>query len=440
MNRQAAHLFWSTCMVFVLALSAGAPAVAQYTAPGTPIPARHVPTKSEFEDRVKESPWKAGPLALNPWAALRDVSIVTELSGQGETGGEDLTLTVGAGLRGYLPAGSKALFAAHALPEYVWWQDAEAKRRLNGRYGLGFFAFFNRLTLELSQQRIEQQSFFSSEIQELTTSRDDVSKLNLELEVGNNLSLIGIATLEDHSNVERENPAFSAFDRSDESALIGMRFKNPQGWTLELGYQDTSADFSDGARNLSNSGDFPLVSIGLDRSRIGFRLDLAFEEREADAGSEFGKFDDTTGSFNVLWKPSRKLDVLAYVRRTQNYSANDRYSYFLEERQGARCNFSFDRVRLGLFGEVGEDDFETTSPGRTGNRIDDVTAYGADLEVKLREVSFSVRATRTDRESGPGQADQDVTRLEFGVQLEAISRFTARLIDKLSLGSAGSQW
>ncbi len=439
MKRQAAHLFWSTCTVFALTLAAGAPAGAQYTAPGIPIPGRHSPTKTEFQDKIEASPWKAGSLVLNPWIGLRDFRIVTDLNNQSATGGEDLTLTLGAGLRGYLPAGPKALFAIHALPEYVWWQDKADKRRLNGRYGLGLFVFFNRLDLELSQRRVEQQSFFSSEIQALTSSRTDTSTLRAEVEVASNVSLFGIATLQDYQNEEDENVTFSALDRTDESALIGVRYENPKGWTFELGYADSSSDFVEGARDLSNSGDSQLVSIGFDRPRIGFRLDLSFEQREADEGSEFGVFDETTGNFAVLLQPSKGLDVLGYVRRSQAYSTDRRYTLFLEERQGARLNFSFDRVKIGLFGEVGEDDFEVSSAGLP-DRIDDVTTYGGDLGIELQQVSFSVRATRTDYDSGFDEFDRDVTSVQFSVELAALSRFTSKLIDKLSLGSAGTNW
>lgn len=438
--RQAAHPLWvlNLCAMFALTLTA-APAGAQYTAPGRPIPTRHIPSKAEFQDKIEGAPWKTGPLALDPWVGLQDFRIVTELSRQSEAEGEDLTLTVGAGLRGYLPAGPRALFAVHALPEYVWWQDNEDKRNLNGRYGLGLFAFFNRLNLELSQRRVEQQSFFSSEIQELTTSRNDISTFSLELKLTSNVSLLGIATLQDYRNTEAESIAFSVLDRKDESGELRVQYEIPRGWRFEIGYADTSADFAEGARDLSNSGSVQLASVGLERPRFGFRLDFAFEEREADGGSDFGRFDDTTGNFAVLLKPSTSVDVLGYVRRALVYSTDSRYTVFLEERQGARINFNLDRVGLGLFGEIGEDDFEVTSPV-VPDRIDDVTAYGAELEIKFREVSLGVRAIRTDYESGSREFDRDVTSVQFNVELAAISRFTSRLIDKLSLGSAGSLW
>ncbi len=441
MKAPAAH-FPLRGTMFVLglsALAAGTPLGAQYTAPGTPILARHSPSKAEFQEKVEQIRWKVGPLVLNPWLGLLDASIVSDLNERGEIGEEDFTLTVGAGLRGYLPAGSKALLAAHGLPEYVWWQNDKTKRRVNGRYGLGLFVFFNRLTLELSQRRIERQRFFSSEIQALTTSRDDIATFSLELKIAPKLSLLGIAMSRDHQNQAEEDTAFSALDRTEDSGLIGVRYENPRGWTAELGHMYLSSDFADGARNLSNSGTSELASIGLDRPRIGFRLDLAFNAREADQGSELGRFDQTTGSFSVLWKPSRRIGILSYVRRTQIYSTDDRFSHFLEERQGARFNFDRDRVGWGLFAEFGEDDFAATSIG-VPDRIDDVTAYGAELEIVLLKMKVGVRAIRTDYDTDFDGLDRAVIRIELGVELDAVSKFTSRLIDKLSLGSAGTDW
>ncbi len=56
MQRQAAHLFSNLLRYTILALTVAgsAPAGAQYTAPGAPIPTRHNASKSEFQDKVKE--------------------------------------------------------------------------------------------------------------------------------------------------------------------------------------------------------------------------------------------------------------------------------------------------------------------------------------------------------------------------------------------------
>ncbi len=201
----------------------GAQFGAQYVPPGTPATFRDRPSKPAFEENIQEAPWKLGKLRLSPWLGLRDGSLVRAAGDLDRIAEEDLTLTVGAGLRGYLPAGPKAIVAAHALPEYVWWSDHDAKRGLNGRYGLGMFFFFNRMTLEISHRRLQQQGYFSSEIQDLTSSRNDLSTFSFEVEISPNLLLLGDATRSQVRNVEEENVTFSALDRTEEAGRQSMR-------------------------------------------------------------------------------------------------------------------------------------------------------------------------------------------------------------------------
>ncbi len=434
-----------------LALAYGAPLWAQYGAqfgaqyvpPGTPMLFRDRPSKSAFEENVKNAPWKLGDLRLSPWLGLRDGSLVRAVDGFGSTTGDDYTLTFGAGLRGYLPVGSKGVLAAHALPEYVWWGDNENKRSLNGRYGLGMFVFFNRMTIELSHRRLQQQGYFSSEIQDLTTSRNDLSTFGIDVEIASNLFLFGAASQTELRNQEEESAVFSTLDRTEESAMVGLRFENPRGWSLELKHEDRTNDFDSGARGLSNSGTSQIATLGLDRNRIGLRLTVAANDLEADEGSDFGTFDDTTGSLDVYWQPHTRIALLGYARRSQSYSVDERYSRILAERKGARINFDIDRATLALFGEVGEDDYATRSSD-FADRVDDVTAYGAELQVQLNELSFRVRAARTDYDSEFDVSDREVSSLSFAVDLAMISEFTSRIVgkltDKLTFGNAESDW
>ncbi len=431
-------------MALVLLAVAGSPPLraqfaGQYTAPGVPSALRYSPSKADFQNKLQGSPWKAGALHLSPWIGLRDASVVNLLNSQGETGEEDFTLTVGAGLRGYLPAGSKFLLAAHALPEYVWWSDNEAKRGVHGRFGMGLFFFFNRMDIEISHRRFERQGFFSSEIQALTTSGDDVSTFSLDLEITPKLSMFGVATLRDHENLEEEVDAFGDLDRTEDVGIVGLRYKGSRGWTFELSHVDRSSDFAATARDLSNSGTSEVVMIALDRPEIGFRLNVAANDREAEAGSEFGSFDDPTGSFDLLWEAHRRFALLGYLRREQTYSVDDRYALIVADRQGARFNFDLEHAALGVFAEVGDDDYTPASIG-VPERRDDVTAYGAELQIELKQVSFRVQATRTEYDSPLDGFDRDVTRISMAIDLAAITRFTSTLVERLSLGNAESDW
>ncbi len=430
-------------VLILVALAGATPLCAQlsrgYTLPGSPTLLRDSPNKEDFQKKLQESQWKTGALHLSPWLGLRDASFVNLLNNQGETGEEDFTLTVGAGLRGYLPVGSKFLLAAHALPEYVWWTDNEAKRRLNGRYGLGLFFFFNRMTVELSHRRVEQQEFFSSEIQALTSSRSGVSTFDLDLEITPNLSLVGLVTEDDYLSLEDDNVFFSALDRIEDTREIGLQYGNRRGLTLAISHVDRSIDFKPGARPLSSSGTSEVATIALDRPRSGFRLIVAANDREGDEGSVFGSFDQTTGSFDVFWRPRRSLAVLGYTRREQDYAVDDRYSLIVSDRSGARLDFTLKHATLGVYAEVGEDEYPTTSIDVPG-RLDDVTAYGAALWIELDEVGLRLHVNRTVYDSTLSGFARDVTQVSFAVDLALFTRATNRLVEKLSLGNSQSDW
>lgn len=411
----------------------------QYRPPGAPAVLRPQPSRDEFKIKLENSPWKLGRLHVSPWLGLEDVSLVENLGNQGQSASEDFTVTVGAGLRAYVPASRKVIWAAHVLPEYVWWQDNEAKRDLNGRYGLGLFAFFNRMTLELSQRRIEGQGFFSSEIQALTSLRQDVSTFNLEVEISPYLSLFALATRQEHLNEETETETFSALDREVTNGTIGLRYENSWGWTVDVSHMDLSSDFAAQARALSNSGTATAATIGLDRSPILLNLSLAANDREAIEGSEFGSFTETTGAFDALWKPKTRLAFLGYVRRDLRYAVNADYTQIVAQRQGASVSFGLGDAVVGLYAETGEDDFAAVSLA-TRQRLDDVTAYGAALLVDYRGLSLSVRASRTEYDSNLDDFDREVTSLGFSIKLDVVTRLTSELIERLSLGRSDTDW
>lgn len=419
----------------VAALVAGwaqAPLGAQYISPGSVATTLEIESEEILKKKIEGSRWKLGQVRVDPWIGLNDVSFVSNQNDELATKEEDFTAAVGAGVRAYLPTG-KAIWAAHALPEYVWWQDDVSKRRFNGRYGLGLFGYFNRLRLELSYRSVEQQAYFSSEIQELTSSRTDTSTLNLEVDVARRLVLYGTGKLKDLTNEEDDNEVFALLDRDDESYTVGLRYRTPRGWTLGLGFEDVTTDFGAEARNLSNSGTNQLAEVGFAGNRIGLRLALAFGELEGAEGSDFGAFDETTGNLEALWKLSPSLGLLTYGRRRQTFSVDQRNSFGLEDRQGARLDFAFSRSTLSLSAEVGEDQYTGVDSGLVDRR-DDVTAFGVDLRFDLGELAvLTLQLLDTRYDSDLPEFDRETTDLGFSIELGG-------LIEKLNLGASNSGW
>lgn len=405
---------------------------AQYTSPGAVGTTTAIPDKDLFDDALDRSPWNLGAVRVLPWYGLRDAAFVSNRDEQTNQEEDDFTLTVGAGLRAYLQTG-KLMWTAHALPEYVWWQDAESKRGTNGRYGFGLFGYFNRLRFEASQRRIERQDLFSTEVQELTSTAVDSSRLSVEIDVTPRLTVYGLADLESIESKEVESSLFPRLDRDEDAVTVGVRFASSRGGYAGLGVEDRTVEFADGARDLSSSGTTELVEIGFDGTRFDARINLAFEELEGEAGSDFGRFDETTGALEMIWTPSSRVALLTYARREQAFSIALDNAYILTERQGVRFNYSWDRSLFGIFTEVGEDELASVGTLLT-DRIDDVSSLGIDARIDVSELfSVSLFAIYTDYDSNLDQFDRDFTSFGLSVQLGS-------LIEKLRLGQAAGDW
>ncbi len=412
------------------------PLMAQYTSPGALDKTDAIFEENRFKNSIQEAEWNLGPIRLRPWLGVRDASFVkfqdNAVGSQDLASEDDFTVTVGAGLRGYLPTG-KLIWSAHALPEYVWWDKNEDKRGVNGRFGAGVFGYFNRLRFEVSQRRLEEQDFFSSELQELTSQRNDISRASLEIDVARRLELFAVGKLTERESQETESDIFPLLDREEESVTVGLRYRSPHGWTAGAAFEDSSTEFPIGARQLSNSGTSELVLLGYEGSQFSFRLNLAFRDLEADAGSEFGVFDETTGAFEALWSPSARSTLLAYSRRDQGFSVDLGATYSLTERQGVRFSFDVGKAVLGLVAEIGEDEFATVGTGSI-DRIDDVTDLSAELQLQVADlVNLSLRVRFAEYDSNLDAFDRDVTTIGLSLQLGS-------LIDKLKLGETGGDW
>ncbi|HEY4590640.1 MAG TPA: hypothetical protein VII86_15545, partial [Thermoanaerobaculia bacterium] len=129
-----------TLILCLVALSgadrAGAQSIFEYTPPGGP-EEKPESRQQELEHQVETARYHLGPVRVAPWATLRDIAYVRSLfTSSGVEQPADVTATVGAGFRAYLPNGAKATWIAQVLPEYVWWQKEVERRQLNGRYFL----------------------------------------------------------------------------------------------------------------------------------------------------------------------------------------------------------------------------------------------------------------------------------------------------------------
>lgn len=406
-----------------------APLGAQYNPPGTSVADRDVTDEEELRSGLEEASWRLGVLRLQPWIGIRDASFVTS-STDDET---DVTASAGAGVRAYVKTGPKVVWAAHALPEYVWWRNNDAKRRLNGRYGLGLFAFFNHLDLELSARRSEVQGFFSSEVQELTTTRRDLAHLGFELALGKRVAIFGARSLSDLENQEDGSPRFSLLDQRIETSRIGLRYRTPGGLSIGGGVEETANEFDREARNLSNTGAAAFLEVGYEGRRFGMVAAVERRTLRGREGSDFTELEVSTGYLESSWRLHRAVDLLLYGRRQLGYSIASAYSNILGERAGTRLDVKWRDSLLYVTAELGRDEFKSFDPAAP-ERADDVLAFGFGLTFVVRSgFAFSTALIHSRYDSSLPGFDRDVTAWTASVEL-------AWLRDKLNLGNGERVW
>lgn len=414
----------------------------QYSAPGSLGETGQIPARASFDQRMQDSPWRLGIFRLQPWLGVRDAQVVNNLVTGGDE--DDFTVTVGTGVRAYARSGAKLVWAAHVLPEVVWWADSSDKRRLNGRYGLGLFAHGNRLRFELSGRRLETQDFFSSELLELTSERRDVARLAVEVDVAPRLSLLVSGAQTAFKNLEDETVIFDRLDRDEQILRAGLAYRFPgDRFTLGLAYEDTETDFAATARALSNTGDAGIFHVRYDGPRFGARLELAARTLDPAPGSLFAGFDDTTGRIDAVWDLSSRSSLLTYIWRGFGFSAVAGGSHFLSDRYGARLLFTpARRMAVSVFAEAGSDDYEPALGVLALPRSDDVTSLGASMSLPFTKfLTLQLNALHTEYDSNLDGLDRDLTSIGASFQLgPKLQEWIGRMSERLRLGDPGGDW
>jgi hypothetical protein len=396
----------------------------QYTQPGAPSAGDEAVSRERLDQAIDEALWQLGPVRVEPWIGLRDLAWHSNPAGTTEeTDPEgDLSANAGAGLRAYLPTGPAVVWSAHALPEYVWFADDDARRRLNGRYGAGVFGFFNRLTLQATATRTEALQILSAEAPEQANGRRDEVAAAGELELGFSTSVFAGASTARVENLlneeERETgPPLDLLDRDEERLWAGVRYRPRERWSFTLGLEWTETDLLSEERDLSSSGEATTAGVVYTGPKFFLSTRAAFHSLEPEGDSAFPATDVTTYDAQLGVEGNRLRPVL-YGRRTLSLAISEGYSHFETEAVGLRTELSLGhRTRVGLFAETGRSDFTALDPA-VPPREDDLFSFGGELGLTLGR-SFQVRlgGYRTEFDSNlPGQ-DRTVTVFSTGVTL-----------------------
>jgi hypothetical protein len=440
-----------TRTIMALALLAAFPAAAQfsqYTAPGSLLQ-RSTSKKEQMEQALENARWHWGPFRLSPWFAVRDAAYVSDAFsgssgdgiGQGSQAEEDpdFTISVGAGLQGFVPFGSKTFVTFDVLPQYVWWQEQEERRRLNGYYGAGLFAFFNRLNGEATVRRSEEQAVITPEFEQRIHSRQDRIAGTMELEITPAVFVFASAeafeldTLTEDLGGDPRLPPFQQLDRQERVLRGGLEYRSGDRLRLGVGVERSEAEFNldESGRDRSNSGTAPVVEMAYTGPRFQLDGGLAFRSLEPAPGSEFVPFDETTGRIRASMTPRWRLSYTLYGTRGLDYSLDESYSHFTEERFGLAISSRVGRASaVNLFAEVGVHDYVISGLAAPGvlPREDDFTAYGTSIQLQLEDrVRLVFGVARTELESDIPGIDRSLTVFQTTVEISAFGgAFTVR--------------
>jgi len=392
----------------------------EYTQPGADLAKGEVDPEA-LERAIEESRWRLGGLRIDPWLALRNVSWHDNPSGAANDTqtDSDISANAGAGLRAYVHTGPDVIWAAHALPEYVWWADQTDRRRLNGRYGLGVFGYFNRLTLQATARRSEQLRVVSAEVPQETNARSDELGLSTEVVLGSSLSLYAEGGRAEVRNVLDGEPPGAAplerLDRTEDRVRGGFRYRPGSRWRFGVGMEWTEARFDSQARDLSNTGTAPVFDLAYKGPKFEASAAVELRSLEPDGDSEFVATDTTTANARVGVDGNR-LSPAVYTRRTLAFSIVEGYSHYESDVVGIEIEATPGRrTAFRVFGETGTNDYTSTS-APVPPRSDDVVSYGGSLRIQLwRSLALELSGTRSDFDSNLPGEDRSLTVIGAGI-------------------------
>jgi hypothetical protein len=388
----------------------------QYTPPGGP--ERRPESRKEEIDRImEEAPWRLGPVRVVPVFGVSDVAYQRSITGPVESP-SDITATVEGGFHAYVHTGSKVIWRAQAVPEYVWWREQSGRRNLNGRYDLSAFGFFNRLTAEIGATHSEEQQVFHPEVLRRLTVRRDEGRVTAEVQVSGALSVFATTHLmrQDSLATEDEDPqaaALELLDREELSSRVGVRWRRRNGLSVGLGVERSEAEF-EGGLDRSNEGTSPVLEVVWDRPRLFVQADVAARSLEAREGAVFVPYDAVTGSASVRLDIRRSLGVTVYSSRNLVYSVTPGYAYLEDVRLGAAVQSQLgDNVRTRVFAETGSNDF-TAFTAVAPERDEDLSSYGGQIGWSLGPLfEVALQALRTEIDSNLPGLDRSYTSVGF---------------------------
>ena len=395
---------------------------AQYRAAGSDLQVAG-DRQQQVRDSMHEARYRLGPFRVAPWIGLRDVTYQDHVITAAGEETSDVTATGGAGAHFYLPMGRKVVLAAHALPEYTWWHKLSNRNQTIGRYGVGLFGDMNRLKLELTGQRTEDLQYASSDLLIREPVRTDRPRGAPSCGWGARSRCSPPARVSQVRMLGYDQlPAFyqgTLLDRDHRQVRGELQylFRGDTGW-IGVGAQSERTEFVSSEAGRDNEGTSLVAEMRLRGNRLDVDLDWVQRDLQAANGSDFPGFKGSTGKGLLNLRMGWRLEGQLYAVRALDYSGVDIGTFLESKRYGVGLRSKAGRKgSLQLFYETGQDRYFGDP---LLSRTDDVSAYGAMLEMPVSEhVTLQLGSRRTKFDSPlPGfdrQIREITASLAFGL-------------------------
>ncbi len=411
----------------LVAVLAAAPAAAQfsgYTVPGS-LGEKRLSAKEQVMLAYQNARWQLGVLQLDPQLSITDVGYVSNVYSTAEARAvSDLKAQGGAGLRGFFNLGPKVLVSPFANLGYNWWQDQKDLRSSSESYGVQLFGDFNRLQLGLQGGRVDTQRPLSSELEIPVDVQTDRLQTDLDVDFWGPFRLF--ATVVDSRvrysgrAAEEQLPGLNLSLLDVDSQLLkgGFAYELGNGLTVGLGWEDNESTFDNDPGGRSNRGSGPLLRLAYDGTRASLELEVSRRDLEFDGRESATKREQVIGFGLLGWNLTEKLSAGIYSATRLDASALNSAAIFESRRSGVSLQRrGSGRTRIGVFYEMGEDEFATVASDQV-TRLDDFTSYGVNLTSQFSErLAIEVGFHDTRRDSSDPDFDRDVTAVTGRVRL-----------------------
>jgi hypothetical protein len=394
----------------LLAALAAAPLfgqLSQYNPPGGR-GAAETPPETDLRQLADAARWHLGPIGVDPKIELREIAYV-DPGGNAEA---DVTASVAAGVRFYLPVGSHLLFTAHALPEYIWWKKNGENRRWGGESGLGLLLRGGRLSAEVRVQDSNVNAFLTPEVDQRAQVEGRSIESDVELAVLRRVGLFVAGTrghFQGRDLATGTTPELANLDRRESWLDGGVRWHPSSTLTIGVGTGRSRVEFDDRARDRSNEGRSTVANLAWDTGKLNAAVQARRVSLDGLAGSELDHFTGTTGAWRAGWSPRPTFQLAVYGSRDLTYSVLAASAFFLDHRTGFDVGTRLGhRLGVRFFRESGERKFP-------GLGVDDVESDGASADLTVRRLSFHLYGRRTQLDGVNGK--RTTRELAFGVSL-----------------------